>query len=234
MTALDPRSLLAPGRTLRPATDKVLSALPPNDQGAPYDPKAAIYDRVVGARAYNRIMWGTSTAAYRAIAAARRSPPQSVRCSMPDVEARCSRPAPTERHPGLWCSSTGRSGCSPARAPVSTGPRRRSCRPTCSTSHSRRKASPRSVALRCSTSLTIHGPHSLPSGASWRPAVDSWRRCSSPTAPPVAPTCAYCGAPERWARHATSLNLRPPRTRRLETRSCSTGQARWRGSERQN
>jgi len=68
MTALDPRSLLAPGRTLRPATDKVLSALPPNDQGAPYDPKAAIYDRVVGARAYNRIMRGTSTAAYREFA----------------------------------------------------------------------------------------------------------------------------------------------------------------------
>jgi len=68
ITALDPRSLLAPGRTLRPGTDQVLSALSPNDQGAPYDRKAAIYDRVVGARAYNRIMWGTSTAAYREFA----------------------------------------------------------------------------------------------------------------------------------------------------------------------
>lgn len=68
-TVADPRSLLAPGRTLRPATDKVLSALTTDDQGAPYDRKAVFYDRVVGSRAYNRVVWGTSPAAYREFAA---------------------------------------------------------------------------------------------------------------------------------------------------------------------
>ena len=37
-------------------------------RGAPYDRKAAVYDRVVGARAYNRVIWGTSTTAYRKFA----------------------------------------------------------------------------------------------------------------------------------------------------------------------
>lgn len=58
------RSLLAVGRTLRPRGEGVLSALPPDDAGAPYDRTAAVYDRVVGGRTYNRVMWGTSTAAY--------------------------------------------------------------------------------------------------------------------------------------------------------------------------
>ncbi len=60
--------LLAAGRTLRPAGDGVASALPADDEGAPYDRKAAVYDRVVGARAYNRVIWGTSTTAYRKFA----------------------------------------------------------------------------------------------------------------------------------------------------------------------
>ncbi len=68
ITVLDLRSLLAPGRALRPATDEVLSALAPDDQGAPYDRKAAIYDLVVGARAYNQVVWGTSTRSYREFA----------------------------------------------------------------------------------------------------------------------------------------------------------------------
>jgi SAM-dependent methyltransferase len=61
-------SLLAAGRTLRPAGNGVISALPTGDEGAPYDRKAAAYDRVVGARVYNRVMWGTSPAAYRKFA----------------------------------------------------------------------------------------------------------------------------------------------------------------------
>jgi hypothetical protein len=60
--------LLAAGRTLRPAGNGVISALPADDEGAPYDRKAAVYDRVVGARAYNRVVWGTSIAAYREFA----------------------------------------------------------------------------------------------------------------------------------------------------------------------
>lgn len=61
-------SLLAAGRTLRPEENGVLSALPADDEGAPYDRKAVVYDRVVGTRAYNRMMWGTSPAAYREFA----------------------------------------------------------------------------------------------------------------------------------------------------------------------
>lgn len=57
-------SLLAHGRAVRPAGGGALSALPAGDEGAPYDRKAAIYDRVVGARVYNRAVWGASPAEY--------------------------------------------------------------------------------------------------------------------------------------------------------------------------
>ncbi len=58
-------SLLNAGRTLRLAGNGLAGALPADDVGAPYDRKAAVYDRVVGARACHRVVWGTSTAAYR-------------------------------------------------------------------------------------------------------------------------------------------------------------------------
>lgn len=61
-TSVGPR--LTAGRALRPAAGDVLSALPTGDEGAPYDRKAAVYDRVVSARAYNRVAWGASPAAY--------------------------------------------------------------------------------------------------------------------------------------------------------------------------
>src|SRR5215218_6533602 len=64
----DPASLLVAGRALRSAGNGVVSALSADDAGAPYDRKAAVYDRVVGTRAYNRLVWGTSTAAYREFA----------------------------------------------------------------------------------------------------------------------------------------------------------------------
>jgi hypothetical protein len=56
-------SLLAAGRTLRPTGNSELSALPVGDAGARYDRWAALYDRVVSARANNRVVLGTSTAA---------------------------------------------------------------------------------------------------------------------------------------------------------------------------
>ena len=65
--ALDP--LLAPGRTLREVPGGLLSALPVGDQGAPYDRKAAVYDRVIGSRLYNRLLWGVERAEYREFAA---------------------------------------------------------------------------------------------------------------------------------------------------------------------
>lgn len=57
-------AVLAGGRTIRAVRDGVLSALPTDDEGAPYDRKAAVYDRVVGADAYNRVVWGTSVGTY--------------------------------------------------------------------------------------------------------------------------------------------------------------------------
>ncbi len=62
-------SLLAPGRALRPVGPGVVSALPSQDEGAPYDRRAATYDRLVGSRAYNRLVWGASIADYEAFAA---------------------------------------------------------------------------------------------------------------------------------------------------------------------
>lgn len=42
--------------------------LPPDAEGAPYDSRAAAYDRVVGSTLYNRLIWGASTDLYRAFA----------------------------------------------------------------------------------------------------------------------------------------------------------------------
>ena len=57
------------GRTLRPAGDGVLSALPPGDEGAPYDRRAAAYDRLVASPLYNRLLWRASPRTYAAFAA---------------------------------------------------------------------------------------------------------------------------------------------------------------------
>lgn len=43
--------------------------LGPEDAGAPYDRKAAVYDRLVRSRAYNRLLWGASPRDYEAFAA---------------------------------------------------------------------------------------------------------------------------------------------------------------------
>ena len=66
---LDVESLLAPGRTLRPARAPVLSALSAGDEGARYDRRAATYDRLIASRLYNRLAWGTSPSQYTAFAA---------------------------------------------------------------------------------------------------------------------------------------------------------------------
>lgn len=67
--ALEVESLLAPGRSLRPARAPVVSALPAGDEGARYDRRAATYDRLIANRVYNRLAWGTSPAQYAAFAA---------------------------------------------------------------------------------------------------------------------------------------------------------------------
>ncbi len=58
-----------PGRELRNAGNGLLSALGPDSPGSPYDRRAAIYDRLVGNRLYNRLVWGSRPASYAAFAA---------------------------------------------------------------------------------------------------------------------------------------------------------------------
>lgn len=70
---MDPAStldtLLAPRRELRAARSQVLSALPADEEDGPYDRHAALYDRLIGNRLYNRLVWGATPADYEAFAA---------------------------------------------------------------------------------------------------------------------------------------------------------------------
>jgi SAM-dependent methyltransferase len=66
MTRMD--APLSPGRTLRPADGGILSALPPGDEGAPYDRRAVVYDRLIGSPLYNRLAWGTHPSQYASFA----------------------------------------------------------------------------------------------------------------------------------------------------------------------
>ena len=58
-------SILTGGGSIRRVEDGIYSLLSDGSQGAPYDRKAALYDRLVGSDIYNRLVWGTSPAAYR-------------------------------------------------------------------------------------------------------------------------------------------------------------------------
>lgn len=62
--------LLDPARQLRSAGGVLLSVLPADDRGTPYDRRAALYDCLVGNALYNRLLWGASTASYAAFAEA--------------------------------------------------------------------------------------------------------------------------------------------------------------------
>ena len=59
---------LAPGREAVELPGGILSAMPEHGRGAPYDRKAAAYDRLIPARAYNRLLWGTHPDDYRRFA----------------------------------------------------------------------------------------------------------------------------------------------------------------------
>lgn len=69
LTAVAPVPLLD-GRALRPAADAggVLTALAAGAPPGAYDGHAALYDRVIGGRAYNRLIWGADVADYAAFA----------------------------------------------------------------------------------------------------------------------------------------------------------------------
>ncbi len=55
---------LKPGTPLRPVGPDTFSVLAPEDTGAPYDSRAAAYDRLIGMNLYNRLVWGTSRGDY--------------------------------------------------------------------------------------------------------------------------------------------------------------------------
>ena len=60
--------LLSEGAALRKVDDGIFSALPSDDEGAPYDTKAALYDHMVGSSLYTRIAWGNKPSDYTAFA----------------------------------------------------------------------------------------------------------------------------------------------------------------------
>lgn len=55
-------------RTLREVETGIFSVLPTSVEGQRYDGRAAAYDRMIGNRLYNRILWGTSPESYRRFA----------------------------------------------------------------------------------------------------------------------------------------------------------------------
>jgi SAM-dependent methyltransferase len=63
-------SIIPGGRPVRRVEEGIYSLLSDVGEGARYDRKAALYDRVVGSDIYNRLLWGTSPAVYRAFARA--------------------------------------------------------------------------------------------------------------------------------------------------------------------
>jgi len=62
-------SVFAASVPLRDLGGGLLSALPEDDQGAPYDRHAEIYDRLIGNRRYNQLIWGCDPSEYAAFAA---------------------------------------------------------------------------------------------------------------------------------------------------------------------
>jgi len=61
-------SILAEPRRLRTVCPDIYSVMAPQAGTQMYDRRAAIYDRVVGTRAYNRIAWGTTPEDFAAFA----------------------------------------------------------------------------------------------------------------------------------------------------------------------
>lgn len=117
--------LLQPDRELRDAGNGLLSALAPGASDTPYDQHAAVYDHLIGYRLYNRMVWGTSPAAYAYAAfASPRSPTVTGRCWTWAAAAPCSPPMSTALPRARWFSSTAPWACSPARLGGCTSNRR--------------------------------------------------------------------------------------------------------------
>jgi SAM-dependent methyltransferase len=56
--------LLEGEAVFRQVDEDVYSLLPPDAKGAPYDTRAAAYDRIVGSALYNRLLWGVAVDRY--------------------------------------------------------------------------------------------------------------------------------------------------------------------------
>ena len=124
-----------------------------DDAGAPYDRRAAVYDRLVRSRAYNRLAWSTSPADYTAFAARAFASDHGPlleaaagsAAATAELHARAGRPTMLVDLSRAMLDRAA-SGVEPppttARSPRTSV----SCRPTCSTSTSRRTASPLSSA----------------------------------------------------------------------------------------
>ena len=61
-------AVIAEGLPVRPVEEGIYSVLPERPHSHLYDGRAAIYDWVVGARLYNRVVWGASMSDYVAFA----------------------------------------------------------------------------------------------------------------------------------------------------------------------
>jgi SAM-dependent methyltransferase len=62
------REVIAEGHAIRSVEEGIYSVLPDHRHTHLYDGRAALYDLVVGTRAYNRVMWGASLPDYVAFA----------------------------------------------------------------------------------------------------------------------------------------------------------------------
>ena len=58
------KEVLVAGHPIRELEPSLFSALDPDDEGAPYDTRAAAYDRLVATRWYNRVAWGVPPATH--------------------------------------------------------------------------------------------------------------------------------------------------------------------------
>lgn len=64
------QEVVAAGRAVRLVDDGIYSVLPADAPAHRYDSRAGAYDRLVGSRAYNRVLWGNATRGYAAFARA--------------------------------------------------------------------------------------------------------------------------------------------------------------------
>src|SRR5262245_699453 len=58
------KEILIENRSIRLVEDGIYSVLPDSADQAHYDRRAALYDLIVGANLYHKVMWGTTSRSY--------------------------------------------------------------------------------------------------------------------------------------------------------------------------